>query len=329
MNKINSDLTSFASLLGNSFSSKIDLLSTLLQNAHYPSIGKYKENLLIKTIREYIPEKYKVATGFVLFVHEATHERSAKEGFDHLNMGSYSVSKQCDILIYDASTIPVVFKDDDFVVLRPESVKAVIEVKSNANKKEVDNILDGFLDFGKQWQKTQKFYENHNQHIIKPKLFAMCWGLSKGKTGKAVTNGKRIREQVVGYYDKHVDKEDLLGFPVLDSLYVYNDFTVSYMGWSDEDYDNTRMGWGTSIGRFIRHDSQNKPFVDGDSTISNLLANIHWSLREDFNRFYSYHSETRDVSVIKYKHHGFTPWLFEVKHMRALHTDTLKSNEEL
>lgn len=323
MNIQNSDLTSFAALLGNSFSSKINLLSTILQNAHYPSIGKYKENLLIKIIREYLPDKYKVGSGFVLFVHEATDERAFKKGFDYLNMGSYTVSKQCDILIYDASTIPVVFKDDDFVVLRPESVKAVIEVKSNANKKEIDNILDGFLDFGKKWQKSQQFYTQHYQSPIrKPKLFAMCWGISKNKSGNDVTNGTKIREQITKHYDDNVDKENLAGFPILESLYVYNNFQINNMVWIDEKNDDSILqGWGTDIGKFIRYNNQNKPYVDGDSTISSLLADIHWSLGEEFNRFYSHHSETREINILNYKHYGFSPWLTELKHKLALNLD--------
>ncbi|MDD3597841.1 DUF6602 domain-containing protein [Sulfuricurvum sp.] len=326
MNIQNSDLTSFASLLGNSFASKIDLLSKILQNAHYPSIGRYKENLLIKIIREYLPDKYKVGTGFVLFVHDATEERALKKGFDHLNMGSYTVSKQCDILIYDASTIPVVFKDDDFVILRPESVKAVIEVKSNANKHEIDNILEGFIDFGKKWQQSQKFYKKHQQLIIKPRLFAMCWGISKNKNGKETTNGTKVREQITKYYDENVDKEDLTGFPILEALYVYNDFQVSNMVWIDDKKVNTTIlqGWGTSIGKFVRYDNKNEPYADGDSTISRLLANIHWSLGEEFNRFYSYHDEIRGANVLNYQHDGFSPWLFESKHKRALNLDHIE-----
>ncbi|MCW5212952.1 hypothetical protein VU04_08570, partial [Desulfobulbus sp. TB] len=84
--KKNADLISFASLLGDSFSSKINLLSQILQDAHYPSLGTYKENLLVKVIKDYIPTNYQVGTGFVLFVHDATKLRSTKSGFDRLNM---------------------------------------------------------------------------------------------------------------------------------------------------------------------------------------------------------------------------------------------------
>ena len=105
----NADLTGFASLLGDSFASKIHLLTQILQQHHYPSLGRYKEGLLSKVISEYLPKVFEVGTGFVLFVHEATEERAKKPGFDKLNMGSYSVSKQCDVIIFDSSKIPVAF----------------------------------------------------------------------------------------------------------------------------------------------------------------------------------------------------------------------------
>jgi len=75
-------LTGFAALLGDSFASKIDLLTQIIQERHYPSLGRYKERLLAKTISEYIPKSYEVGTGFVLFVHEATEERASTPGFD-------------------------------------------------------------------------------------------------------------------------------------------------------------------------------------------------------------------------------------------------------
>ncbi len=111
------DLTSFAALLGDSFAKRIHLLTQILQGSHYPSVGRYKEKLLARLIAEYIPKNYEVGTGFVLFVHEATKERAQKPGFDPLNMGSHALSKQCDIIVYDSSTVPVVFRDDDFVVV--------------------------------------------------------------------------------------------------------------------------------------------------------------------------------------------------------------------
>ena len=321
--KKNSDLTSFASVLGDSFSSKIDLLSQILQDAHYPSLGKYKENLLAKVIEEYIPKNYQVGTGFVLFVHNATDEKASRPGFDRLNMGSHTVSKQCDILIYDASKIPVVFKDDDFVILRPESVKAVIEVKGSAGKQEVDKILDGFYDFGKKWHECQCFYSEHHQTLVRsPALYAMCWDISRDTKGRPRTNGTRIRKQIANYYCDNMDLNKLMGFPILEKLCVYNECEISRCGWyDDEDYKNGQTGWATDSGQFIRYDEEGNPYRKGDSTISSLLAGLHYAVGREFNRFYSYVSETKEYTAVPYEHHGFSGWLSETKYIRAANTD--------
>src|SRR5258705_12832795 len=105
----NADLTGFAALLGDSFSSKIDLLAQIIQGHHYQSLGRYKERLLSKIIAEYMPNDYEAGTGVVLFAHDATDDRAAKPGFDCKNIGSFSLLKQCDIILYNSSKIPVVF----------------------------------------------------------------------------------------------------------------------------------------------------------------------------------------------------------------------------
>jgi len=327
INRVEPDLTSFASLLGDSFSSKINLLSQILQNVHYPSLGRYKENLLIKLIRDYIPENYKVASGFVMFVHDATEQRSSKPGFDHLNMGSFTLSKQCDILIYDASSIPVIFKDDDFVILRPESVKAVIEVKSSANKKEIDNILDGFYDFGKKWRECQLFYKDHQPLAKAPSLNAMCWEIPNNKDNKPITNGSLIRKQVAKFYSENIDLNNLMGFPLLDTLYIYNECKISNCVWSDSNSD-MKLGYSTDSGQFIRHDKEGNPYRKGDSTISFLLAGLHYAIDEEFNRFYSYADETRESNKVPYKHYGFSAWLTDKKYFRAANFDYVIDDED-
>jgi len=323
----NADLTSFAALLGDSFASKINLLAQILQDAHYPSLGRYKEKLLANVLEEYIPNKYQVGTGFVLFAHQASEERSSKPGFDRLNMGSHSVSKQCDIIIYDASELPVVFKDHDFVIVRPESVKAIIEVKGSVNKKAVDKTLDSFYDFGKKWHACQSFYAEHGQQLSRaPLLYAMCWDISKNKQGKPVTDGTKVRELIANYYKKNLDSSLLMGFPVLDSLYIYNECEVSCMVWCDyEDDDKQELsikkGWSTDSGKFIRYNDEQKPYREGDSTISSLLAGLHCSFEEGFNRFYSYVAETREYTAVPYEHHGFSCWLTDDNDIKNSNND--------
>lgn len=271
----------------------------------------------IKIIREYIPKNYDVANGFVLFVHNATEERKIKKGFDPLNMGSYSVSRQCDIIVYDSSTIPVIFKDDDFVIVRPESVRCIIEVKSKANRKEVDNILNSFNDFALKWQKSFSFYKEHNYayDLKKPILMSMCWEIAKNKKGYPLITNKRIREQIANFYNINVDKDNLKGFPILNELYCYNEFEIcdSY----EIQEKEILQGWSSLTGKFIRYSENNEVYYDGDSTISKLLATIHWSLGSDnFNRFYSYHCETKENGFL-----GFSKWLDKSEQQKELNSD--------
>lgn len=69
------DLTSYTGMIGESFSSHIDRLSRIIRDAHEPSLGSYKERLLAEAIRSFIPKKYSVGTGFVLFPNRVEEER--------------------------------------------------------------------------------------------------------------------------------------------------------------------------------------------------------------------------------------------------------------
>lgn len=314
------DLTSFAALLGDSFAKRIHLLTQILQGSHYPSVGRYKEKLLARLIAEYIPKNYEVGTGFVLFVHEATKERAQKPGFDPLNMGSHALSKQCDIIVYDSSTVPVVFRDDDFVVVRPEAVRAVIEVKGTISRKETNRLLDACLDFGRKWRSCQLFYLEHHQPLAgSPALYAMCWDIGRDKLGRALTNATKLREQITSFYKESLRLSELKGFPRLNSLFVYNDCTVSEVGWfadeSDEGNTDLYEGYMARSGQFTRYDAQNKPYRQGDATIATLLAGLHYCVGGTFNRFYSYLEETRE-DVLPYEHSGLSAWLTDQQYIR-------------
>jgi Domain of unknown function (DUF6602) len=318
----NADLTGFAALLGDSFSSKIDLLAQIIQGHHYPSLGRYKERLLSKIIAEYVPNDYEVGTGFVLFVHDATEDRAAKPGFDRNNMGSFSISKQCDIIVYDSSRIPVVFRDDDFVVVRPESVKAVIEVKGTANPKEIAGVLRSFFDFGQKWRQCQLFYHEHHQPLTaSPALYVMCWDVGKDTRGRPLTSGVRIRKQVAEFYRKNMDLRGLKGFPRISSLFVYNDSIISEMGWFRPHADGgIETGFANRPGKFLRHDSAGNPHKSGDQTIADLLAGLHYAVGDPFNRFFSYTDESRHIGLDEGYDQTFSSWLTDGDHIRDANT---------
>jgi hypothetical protein len=75
------------------------------------ALGNENESILREFLKNYIPKHYSIGQGFI---------------FKNRN----EISKQCDIILYDSSFFPPIFKKGDFVVLMPEAVLSVIEVKA-------------------------------------------------------------------------------------------------------------------------------------------------------------------------------------------------------
>lgn len=84
--------------------------------SHWGEDGRYKETILKSVIQRFLPAKYIIATGFVV---KQTDDKQT-----HIS------SKQIDLIVYDSS-YPTLFKEGDFVIVTPDSVKAIIEVKAN------------------------------------------------------------------------------------------------------------------------------------------------------------------------------------------------------
>ena len=127
--------------------------------SHWGEDGRYKEAILKNIIKRFLPEKFKIGTGFVV---KQTNTRG-----EHLS------SQQIDLLIYDNDS-PVLFKEGDFVILTPDAVRAIIEVKANLKNQGLAKVIKQankngeFIFYGKN-NKEQPFfngvfsYEGYNK----------------------------------------------------------------------------------------------------------------------------------------------------------------------
>jgi hypothetical protein len=313
--QLRSDLTGYAALLGESFSTRVELLERVIRGSHYPSLGRYKERLLAQLIRDYIPSQFEVGTGFVLFPHEDLSPPGGPDHHDPLNQSAFAVSRQCDILVFDSTTVPPVFRDGDFVVVRPEAVSAVIEVKGSLTLPETTSILNSFTDFGRKWRTTQLFYKSHRQELTPaPQLFVLAWSIQTRSNGRPVTNPSSVRDRIAEYYRENVAKDEVREFPTLSHLFIYNECDICKTVWCDEveGIPQLREGWWSSDGRFIRFDN-GVPYRDKDRTIATLLAALHYATAQGhFNRFFSYADETRNTDLVPYAHTGHSAWLEDV-----------------
>jgi hypothetical protein len=100
---------------------------------HWGEDGRYKEAVVKTIIERFLPEKFRIGTGFVV--------RQAAE------RGQHESSKQIDLIIYDTS-FPILFKEGDFVILTADSVNGIIEVKANATNQGLANIVKTANDNG-------------------------------------------------------------------------------------------------------------------------------------------------------------------------------------
>jgi hypothetical protein len=305
------DLAGFAALLGDQFGARVNLLAQLIGDAHFPSLGAYKERLLMQVLRQYIPKRYSVGTGFVLFPELRAFNPPIPVDLTFTTPIALSPSHQCDILVYDAWAHPVVFEDGDFVVLRPEAVRAVVEVKSSLDGASLRSTLKAMLGFAKEWKKCATFYQEqgHRKALHEPGQFLLAWQVSVDASGKERISGHQVRNRIVEFYSKNVSKEEVKVLPLLRAAYVYNDYIVSQMGRSDQKGDYS-FGYGTGRGKSKRIDAKGALEIAGDMTISSLLAYVQLSLESPFNTIFSYVDQTNRIEENEHRYYGYKPWLF-------------------
>ena len=101
---------------------------------HWGEDGRYKEAVLKSVIKKFLPEQFSIGTGFVV---KQTNSRNIHES-----------SKQIDLIIYNTS-FTVLFKEDDFVILTPDAVNGIIEVKANLENQGFKGVLKKAVENGK------------------------------------------------------------------------------------------------------------------------------------------------------------------------------------
>lgn len=93
---------------------------------HWGVDGIYQEAVLKSVIERFLPERFCIASGFVI----------KQVGIP----GQHEASKQIDIIIYDRD-YPVLFKEGDFAIVTADSVEAIIEVKANLKNQGPEKVI--------------------------------------------------------------------------------------------------------------------------------------------------------------------------------------------
>ena len=114
-------MNEYFDLLANEFASQSAQIKQFVKS-HGPSIGAAHEIMLRSFLKKYLPKWVSVGHGFIL----------ARTGL---------LSRECDIIIYNSNYYSPLYQIEDFVVLAPESVICVIEVKTVLNRRMLHDSL--------------------------------------------------------------------------------------------------------------------------------------------------------------------------------------------
>lgn len=88
----------------------------IIHDAHWQTDGEWRESILRTVLRRHLPESVAVGRGFIT--------------------SGAELSTQIDVLVYDRSA-PVLYRDNDLVIVTPDAVRAIIEVRSTARRREL------------------------------------------------------------------------------------------------------------------------------------------------------------------------------------------------
>lgn len=149
----NLSLADFYSADAEALLTKFKQIQHLLGLSHHsPSEGTYCESLLKEFLRRTLPGQVSVDGGFIRRVSDTDWTAGSIKS---LPPNAPIATPQLDIIIHDTQNYSPLFRSEDFVVVLPEAVRAVIEVKQclDASKlKEAVNTLAETTHLLSKWR---------------------------------------------------------------------------------------------------------------------------------------------------------------------------------
>jgi hypothetical protein len=167
--KVQEARRSYASSFANELEARSKQIGDLI--GHGPTIGGEREELLRSLLERHLPTRFHVATGFI-------------DPFPN----------QMDILIYDQIDYAPLFRAGNLVVVPPEAVRAIIEVKSSLKRVELSAAL----------QQIDIFIRTRSDY---PPVFRGVFGYN-GATAKTLVEAIAHHHREIGDDDDDPSAED-------------------------------------------------------------------------------------------------------------------------
>lgn len=141
---------------------------------HGPSAGDASEDIWIDIIREYLPRRYEVHSGFVI--------------------DSYgNESRQIDCLVFDAFYTPKLWGDNKYLYVPAEAIYAAIEIKQIIDKPNIIDARDK-IESVRHLKRTSAPMISSGQSVPARPDFRILGGLCADKAGWSSGLGKKFNE---------------------------------------------------------------------------------------------------------------------------------------
>ena len=116
--------------VGDAFLAESEAAADLLRGLHRPTEGGFREALLRRFLRQQLPDRFAVSTGFVRWWDQP--------------------SRQLDVLVWDRMSHAPLLEEGELAIVEPEAAVAVAEVKTTLSHKELASALD--LLYHPRWE---------------------------------------------------------------------------------------------------------------------------------------------------------------------------------
>ncbi|MBN2892242.1 MAG: hypothetical protein JXL97_10265 [Bacteroidales bacterium] len=310
-------LNDFQTQLSESFYSKIYLLEKILGDKHWLTSGTFKEKILISFLNQNLPKRYKAKSGFIIFPKKRIFKDKPPKDYDYLNNSSYVISKQLDIIIFDViETLPV-FEDENIVLLAPEDVKSIIEVKGTLNSRHLKDSINLLIDFKNKWTDYKSFSKELfiEAPLVPPTLYIFSWDIKKNKRGHREITGKSIRDKLVQTLKENTNSRNYDKIPRIESAFVYNQCEVTLTISADTPIPS--IGYMTLRGQNVIYSDDGQLEKGGDKTLFSLLKDILANNKSLKNRFLIDTDESNRYDILPHADIGYTK-AFELKVTKKL-----------
>jgi hypothetical protein len=145
----------------------------LIGRRHWQTDGEHKEAIIRRVLRNHLPESVRIGKGFVCFE-------------DH-------ASSQIDILI-TAIGKPTLFKDGELVLVTPDAVQAIIEVKTALpSKSELIEALEKLADNLEYIRRTETeclgglfVFQESNERVTDKAVLEQLQSIVRGERHRAI-----------------------------------------------------------------------------------------------------------------------------------------------